>query len=113
MLGHLGEGIPYGLWRIDNCNAGAQKTDGNRAKKPIAEYVRSNFYVTTSGNFSTQALIHAILQIGADHVMFSVDWPFEEIEHAATWFDDADISENDRRKIGRTNAARLFKLGVS
>jgi gamma-resorcylate decarboxylase len=113
VLGHLGEGIPYGLWRIDNCNAGAQKTDGNRANKPIAEYVHSNFYVTTSGNFSTQALIHAILQIGADHVMFSVDWPFEEIDRAAVWFDAADISENDRRKIGRTNASRLFKLGVS
>ena len=110
VLGHLGEGLPYGLWRIDNCNAGAQKTDGNRAKKKIAEYVRSNFYVTTSGNFSTQALIHAILQIGADHVMFSVDWPFEDIDRAAVWFDDADISENDRLKIGRTNAARLFKL---
>ena len=110
VLGHLGEGLPYGLWRIDNCNAGAQKTDGNRAKKKIAEYVRSNFYVTTSGHFSTQALIHAVLQIGADHVMFSIDWPFEEIDHAAVWFDDADISENDRLKIGRTNAARLFKL---
>jgi len=113
VLGHLGEGLPYGLWRIDNCNAGAQKTDGNRAKKKIAEYVRSNFYVTTSGNFSTQALIHAILQIGADHVMFSVDWPFEEIDHAAVWFDAADISENDRLKIGRTNAARLFKLKLA
>jgi gamma-resorcylate decarboxylase len=113
VLGHLGEGIPYGLWRIDNCNAAAQKTDGNRAKKPIADYVRENFYVTTSGNFSTQALIHAIFQLGADHVMFSVDWPFEEIDHAAVWFDAADISENDRLKIGRTNAARLFKLGVS
>ena len=113
VLGHLGEGLPYGLWRIDNCNAGAQKTDGNRAKKKIAEYVRSNFYVTTSGNFSTQALIHAILQIGADHVMFSVDWPFEEIDHAAVWFDAADISENDRLKIGRSNASRLFKLALA
>ena len=41
---------------------------------------------------------------------FSVDWPFEDIGHGATWFDQADISENDRRKIGRDNAARLFKL---
>jgi 2,3-dihydroxybenzoate decarboxylase len=113
VLGHLGEGIPYGLWRIDNCNAAAQKTDGNKATKQIAEYFRENFYVTTSGNFSTQALIHAILQIGSDHVMFSVDWPFEEIAHAAPWFDTTDISENDRLKIGRTNAARLFKLDVS
>ena len=90
-----------------------EKTDGNRAKRKIADYFCANFYVTTSGNFSTQALIHTILQMGSDRVMFSVDWPFEEIEHAATWFDGADISENDRRKIGRDNAARLLKLKCS
>jgi gamma-resorcylate decarboxylase len=113
VLGHLGEGIPFGLWRIDHCNATADKTDGHRAKRKIADYVRENFYVTTSGNLSTQALIHTILQLGADRVMFSVDWPFEEISHAATWFDAADISAHDRLKIGRTNAAQLLKLDVS
>ena len=112
VLGHLGENLPFGLWRVDHCNAGAQKTDGNRAKKKIAHYFCTNFHVTTSGNFSTQALIQTILQLGSDRVMFSVDWPFEEIEHAATWFDGADISENDRRKIGRDNAVRLLKLNL-
>jgi 2,3-dihydroxybenzoate decarboxylase len=110
VIGHMGENIPFGLWRIDNCNLGAQKTDGNRAKRKIADYFRTNFHVTTSGNFSTQALIHTILQIGADHVMFSVDWPYEDIGQGSSWFDQADISENDRRKIGRDNAARLFRL---
>ena len=112
VLGHMGEGLPFGMWRIDNCNLGASKTDGNQAKQKIADYFRANFYVTTSGNFSTQALIHTILQLGSDRVMFSVDWPFEEIEHGAVWFDNADISENDRRKIGRGNAAKLFKLRI-
>ena len=55
VLGHLGEGLPYGLWRIDNCNAGAEKTDGKKARRKITDYVRENFYVTTSGNFSTEA----------------------------------------------------------
>jgi 2,3-dihydroxybenzoate decarboxylase len=45
--------------------------------------------------------------------MFSTDWPFENIDHAAIWFDKAAISENDRLKIGRTNAARLFKLQMA
>jgi 2,3-dihydroxybenzoate decarboxylase len=45
--------------------------------------------------------------------MFSTDWPFENIDHAAIWFDGTDISENDRLKIGRTNAVKLFKLGLS
>jgi 2,3-dihydroxybenzoate decarboxylase len=113
VLGHLGEGLPFNLWRIDHCNAGAVKTDGGAAKKPIADYVRNNFYVTTSGNFSTLAFMHTVLQLGADRVMFSVDWPFEEIEHGASWFDAVDMNESDRLKVGRTNAARLFKLEVS
>jgi gamma-resorcylate decarboxylase len=112
ILGHLGEGLPFGMWRIDNCNAGAHKTDGNRAKKKIADYFRENFYVTTSGNYNSLGLIHTMLQMGADRVMFSVDWPFEEIDLAANWFDQVDISAGDRRKIGRTNAARLLKLGL-
>jgi len=113
IIGHMGECIPFGLWRIDNCNLGAQKNDGKRAKRKIADYFLANFYVTTSGHFSTQALIHTIMQMGSDRVMFSADWPFEEIAHAAVWFDAADISENDRRKIGRTNAARLLKLKLA
>lgn len=43
-------------------------------------------------------------------MLFSTDWPFENIEHAADWFDVAAISEADRAKIGRSNARRLFRL---
>jgi 2,3-dihydroxybenzoate decarboxylase len=113
VIGHMGELIPFALWRIDNCNAGAEKVDGNRAKKTIADYVRANLHITTSGNFSTNALTAAIRELGTDRVMFSVDWPFEQIEFGAKWFDDVDLSEDDRRKIGRDNAARLFKLNLT
>ena len=51
-----------------------------------------------------------MLELGADRIMFSTDWPFENIDHAARWFDAAPISEADRLKIGRGNAMRLFKL---
>jgi 2,3-dihydroxybenzoate decarboxylase len=77
----------------------------------MGEYFRQNFYVTTSGNFCTQSLIHAILTLGADRVLFAVDYPFEEHAQAASWLDAADIAETDRRKIGRDNAAALFGLG--
>ena len=76
----------------------------------IGEYFQDNFYITTSGNFRTQALINAMLEIGSDRIMFSTDWPFENIDHAAIWFDAATISEEDRTKIGRSNAQKLFKL---
>jgi len=75
-----------------------------------ADYFRENFYITTSGNFRTQALIDAILEIGADRILFSADWPFENIDHASAWFDAATISEADRHKIGRGNAWSLFQL---
>jgi predicted TIM-barrel fold metal-dependent hydrolase len=51
-----------------------------------------------------------MLEIGADCIMFSTDWPFEDIGRAAEWFDRAGISEADRVKMGRTTALRLFKL---
>lgn len=49
---------------------------------------------------------------GADRVMFSVDWPFEDVGEGARWFDAATIGEADRAKVGRNNAIKLFKLKI-
>jgi gamma-resorcylate decarboxylase len=108
VIGHLGERIPYDLWRLDHRLA---KVPDRPAKRKMGEYFRQNFYVTTSGNFCTQSLIHAVLTLGADRVLFAVDYPFEDHAQAAAWFDRADIAEADRRKIGRDNAIALFGLG--
>jgi gamma-resorcylate decarboxylase len=110
ILGHLGEGLPYYLWRIDNRNNWMKAPHKYAGRKPVASYFRANFYLTTSGHFSTPALIDAVAEIGAERVMFSVDYPFEDFSDAADWFDHAEINEADRRKIGRTNAMKLFKL---
>ena len=110
ILGHLGEGLPYSIWRVDNRNAWTRQPPRYPAKKKLGEYFQENFYLTTSGNFRTQTLIDAMLEVGADRIMFSTDWPFENVDHAALWFDECSISEDDRRKIGRTNAVKLFKL---
>src|SRR5271168_4030354 len=111
ILGHMGELIPFALWRIDNSNAWIKDRHSYPAKKRMHDYFTANFHITTSGNFHTQALIDSMLVVGADRIMFSTDWPFENIDHAADWFDACPISEGDRLKIGRTNARRLFKLG--
>jgi 2,3-dihydroxybenzoate decarboxylase len=113
VLGHLGEGLPFYLWRIDNRNKWMNKPHRYAAKKQVADYLRANFHVTTSGHYSTPALLDTIAELGADRVMFSVDYPFESISDAAEWFDSAPIGEADRLKIGRTNAARLFKLRLA
>ncbi len=110
ILGHMGEGLPYMMWRIDNRNAWVKLPPKYPAKRRIADYFNENFYITTSGNFRTQTLIDAMLEIGADRILFSTDWPFENIDHAADWFDTTTISEADRAKIGRTNAKLLFGI---
>ena len=77
----------------------------------MSEYLRENFYLTTSGNFRTPTFIEVMMEVGSDRLLFSVDYPFEETAEAAKWFDEVEISETDRVKIGRTNARTLFKLG--
>jgi gamma-resorcylate decarboxylase len=110
VLGHLGEGLPYYLWRIDNRNAWMKAAHKYAARKPVADYFRANFHLTTSGHYSTPALIDAVAEVGVERVMFSVDYPFEDMSDAADWFDHAEIGEAERMKIGRTNVMRLFKL---
>ena len=111
VLGHLGEGIPVQLWRIDGRNGWMKAPHKYAAKYGVGHYFRKHFHLTTSGNFRTQTLIDAVLELGSDRILFSTDWPFENVDHAAVWFDAASISEADRAKIGRTNAWELFKLG--
>lgn len=111
ILGHMGEGLPYSMWRVDNRNAWMKIKPSYPARRRLADYFQENFYLTTSGNFRTQTLIDAILEIGAERILFSTDWPFENVDHAADWFDTTSISEADRLKIGRLNAEKLFKLG--
>ena len=110
VLGHLGEGIPIYLWRIDGRNGWMQAPHRYAAKHGVGHYFRKHFYLTTSGNFSTPALVNSIAEMGADRVMFSVDWPFEAVDEAAEWFDGAQIGEAERTKIGRDNAIELFGL---
>jgi predicted TIM-barrel fold metal-dependent hydrolase len=113
VLGHIGEGIPIYIWRIDGRNGWMKEPHRYAAKHGVGHYFRRHFHLTTSGNFSTPALVNAMTEMGADRVMFSVDWPFEAVDEAALWFDKAEISEADRMKIGRANAIKLFKLKLS
>lgn len=112
VLGHMGEGLPYSMWRVDNRNKWTNAEPSYPAKKKLAEYFQENFYITTSGNFRTQTLIDAMLEIGSDRILFSADWPFENVDHAADWFDVCTISEADRQKIGRDNSVELFRLDL-
>ena len=110
ILGHLGEGIPAYLWRIDNRNGWMKASHNYAAKKPVVEYFRNNFVLTTSGNFSTSALNQTIAELGIERVLWSADYPFEDIADAAEWIDATPLSQADRETICRGNAVHLFKL---
>lgn len=110
IMGHLGEGLPYSMWRVDNNMAWMANRPRHPAKRNISDYFQENFYLTTSGNFYTPSLVDAMMQVGSDRILFSTDWPFENMDHATDWFDAVQISELDRAKIGRANAMALFRL---
>lgn len=108
VLGHLGETLPYFAWRIQHCFE--YNPSDKRVARRLQDYLCENFYVTTSGHFSDQALISALLTIGADRILFAVDYPYERMGPATEWIERAPISENDRRKIAHLNARAAFKL---
>jgi gamma-resorcylate decarboxylase len=110
VLGHLGEGLPYSLWRCDHRNAWVKVPPSYPAQRRFGEYFRQNFWITTSGNFRTPALLNAMLELGADRILFSTDWPFEAVADAARWFDTVPVSPADRERIGRGNAIELMNL---
>jgi 2,3-dihydroxybenzoate decarboxylase len=111
-LGHLGENIPYGLARMNERMRFSPR--GYRGEKLPGEYFREHFHLTCSGNFDDPAFRCAVEVMGRDRMYFASDYPFEKMEDGAGWFDDTQvISEDDKRRIGRTNAIDLFKLDVA
>jgi 2,3-dihydroxybenzoate decarboxylase len=105
ILGHLGEGLPFHLWRID-MTFGRQ---GNRTT-PFRETFRRHFWITTSGNFSTAALLCSAMELGVDRILFSVDYPYVPNPPGVRWMDDVPLSTEDRQKILSGNARKLLKL---
>jgi 2,3-dihydroxybenzoate decarboxylase len=112
VLGHMGEALPFTIWRVDNKNGWVKAPHPWPAKRTYGEYFQENFYITISGNYCTQAFLCSLQVLGSDRIMFSTDWPFENVDHSAAWFDSVEIGEADRYKIGRQNAIDLFKLDL-
>ncbi len=108
ILGHLGETLPYLLWRLDS-RWNIIKHPKN-LKKPPSQYIRENFYVTTSGMCSNGPLICAIQELGEERVMFSVDYPYESSKIAAQFIEQVAIDEKLLEKICYKNAQNILKL---
>jgi 2,3-dihydroxybenzoate decarboxylase len=106
MLGHLGETLPYLLWRFDS----RARLYGVKLAKPPSQYIKESFSVTTSGMCSAEPLACAIAALGHDRVLFAADYPFESSEEAAHFIDGVALDERVRNDICRNNAVRRLKL---
>lgn len=111
-LGHMGEGLPYVLWRIDSRWGFHNHHGVELAREKPSDYLRENLYITTSGVCSSAPLLASLLAIGADHILFGTDYPFESIGVACAFLQSAPISEADREKIAFRNAERLLGLSI-
>lgn len=110
ILGHMGEHIPFDMYRINHWFEDTKKPLGLSCKKTIREYFAENIWITTSGQFSTPLLNYCMHEVGSDRILFSIDYPFETFADGCNWFDEAELSIPDREKIGKRNAQNLFKL---
>jgi 2,3-dihydroxybenzoate decarboxylase len=108
ILGHMGETLPFMLWRIDSRYKIYKPTV--ILQHPPSHYIRNNFMVTTAGLAAADPLTCTLAALGEDRVMFSVDYPLEFTDEAAHFIDTAPISETAREKICRGNAARLLRI---
>lgn len=107
ILGHLGEGLPFYLWRIDQALA----RQGNRDTSfSFRDYFCKHFWITTSGFFSNPALLCCVMEMGVDRILFSVDYPFVDNKPGADWIPTIPLSAEDKAKILSGNAERLLKL---
>ncbi len=104
ILGHLGEGLPFSLWRIDHgFNRGG-------AGVPFRDLFRKHFWLTTSGNFSDSALLCTVMEMGVDRILYSVDWPYVENAPGTEWMEGVSLCQEDREKILNGNTKRLLKM---
>ena len=108
ILGHMGETLPYLLWRLDS-RSRFQVQAGQPTRLP-SEVIKKNIVITTSGVCADSALLCALSALGEDSVLFSVDYPFEDGEVAAQFIESAPISESTRVKICHGNAERILRL---
>jgi 2,3-dihydroxybenzoate decarboxylase len=109
ILGHMGETLPYLLWRFDSRWPLELGEDLPRDALPSAT-IKRHFVITTSGVCDPNSLADAIAALGEDSVMFSVDYPYEDTQTAAAFIESAPISEAVRAKVCHGNAERILRL---
>jgi 2,3-dihydroxybenzoate decarboxylase len=104
ILGHMGEGLPFLLWRISH------GLRASMSEKSFRDIFCEHFYITTSGFFSDPALLCCMMEMGIDRILFSVDYPFAENPPGTEWTETLPLSPEDKEKLLNGNARRLLRL---
>ena len=104
ILGHMGEGIPFYLWRLSH---GLRQS---MSETTFRDIFCEHFWITTSGFFSDPALVCCMMEMGIDRILFSIDYPFMENPPGAEWIKTLPLSAEDTQKLLNGNARRLLKL---
>ncbi|KAH7073621.1 amidohydrolase-like protein 2 [Paraphoma chrysanthemicola] len=110
VAGHLGEGIPFNLWRASHWINHPFKRGSRPMKHDYSYYWTRNVSITTSGNYNTRGLKFCIEELGLDRCMYAIDTPYDTVEEAQAWWKSIDLPGDQKEAVGRTNAIRLFKL---
>lgn len=112
VLGHMGEALPFWLWRLDFMGAPGARAAGRPNQLKPSEYFRRNFAITTSGVEDPVALRFCIDKIGIDSIMWAIDYPYQPTAPAVAFLESAPASEKERAQIAHSNAERLFRIGA-
>jgi 2,3-dihydroxybenzoate decarboxylase len=114
VAGHLGEGLPYWLFRIDfmhqRLTANNRYANVPKLQKKPSDYLKENFYVTTSGMAWQPPILYAQSVLGMDRVLYAMDYPYQFVPDEVKVTDDLPISDADKKKLYQTNAERVFAL---
>ena len=108
VLGHLGEALPFWLWRLDFMASPGSRAALRNKLKP-SEYVQRNFAITTSGLEDPLALRFCVDKVGIDRVMWAIDYPYQAAP-AVMFLDKAPLSDEERQQIAYRNAERIFRI---
>ena len=109
VLGHMGEGLPFWLWRLDLMAAPGSRAALKNKLKP-SEYMQRNFAITTSGLEDPQALRFCIDKVGLDRIMWAIDYPFRPTAPAVKFIESATLSDQERDQVAFQNAQRIFRI---
>src|ERR1019366_6504138 len=105
IIGHLGEGLPFMMQRLD-----AMPPAMTKLERPISAYLRENLHYTFSGFNFTPTFLDLLLEVGAERIMFSADHPYASMTEARTFLNQLPVSTADRERIAHGNAERLLGL---